>query len=56
MVSEVKEYRNLQEQLYKMKESCENLKQDNLRFKAESSVESKSAVEPQTISKLMFII
>lgn len=43
----LKEYRNLQEQLYKMKESCENLKQENLRFKAES------AGEPQTISRLM---
>lgn len=43
----LKEYRNLQEQLYKMKESCENLKQDNLRF------QSESAGQPQTISRLM---
>lgn len=47
----LKEYRNLQEQLYKMKESCENLKEDNLKFNANSG--RSRSVENSTISKLI---
>ncbi|KAL0267601.1 UNVERIFIED_CONTAM: hypothetical protein PYX00_009828 [Menopon gallinae] len=44
----LKEYRNLQEQLYKMKESCENLREENLKFSAGSRT-----VENNTISRLI---
>lgn len=47
----LKEYRNLQEQLYKMKESCENLKEDNLKFNA--NAERSRSVENSTISRLI---
>lgn len=44
----LKEYRNLQEQLYKMKESCENLREENLKFNG-----SSRTVESNTISRLI---
>lgn len=41
----LKEYRTLQDQLFKMKESCENLKEENLNFREENSEPSATIVQ-----------